>query len=108
MRTDIISKAESIIQRMDLVINQNVRLGIIDHESKLEIFSLTYHGKKCSCCDNDMSAEDAYWHQDKCKTCERSAFLRNEISKLDSSDAGIVSRYITQQLSSSIPTSRSH
>lgn len=45
MSIDVISKAESIIKRMDLVINQNFRLGIIDHESNLEVFSLTYKGK---------------------------------------------------------------
>lgn len=108
MSIDVISKAESIIKRMDLVINQNFRLGIIDHESNLEVFSLTYKGKKCSSCNSEMSVDDAYWHQDKCKPCERAVFLRNEINKLDADDACIVSRYITHQLTSITPTPRSH
>ncbi len=90
MNIEIIRKAESIVERVDLIVNKRVRLGAVDHSVLFNDFLLSYEPQTCHDCDSELTPEDAYWNNGKCNECERLDFINNEIQKLEQHEASKV------------------
>ncbi|WP_425263087.1 hypothetical protein [Vibrio owensii] len=97
---DIEAKAKHIQNKLHLIFEEKLRLGLSDDQSRLHNFKAGYIQRSCKLCNEILSPEDAFWYADNCECCERETFIQKELNKLSPDHARSVKAVLMFNLSS--------